>query len=71
MSFEYYSKWWATAKTNLQELIAKDEFIRKTTKEVKDRSLANQLLGGLYSKYSLIVQDVGTCLDQMCQVLLS
>ncbi|RZC41158.1 hypothetical protein BDFB_011658 [Asbolus verrucosus] len=68
MSYEYYSKWWAGTKHNLEKLIQKDaELVKMTNQRVKDRTLANQLVGGLYAKYSMLVQDLGTILDQMAQ----
>ncbi|EFA06079.1 IQ and AAA domain-containing protein 1-like [Tribolium castaneum] len=68
MSFEYYSKWWAGTRNALEQLRAKDEiFVKATDKKLRDRNLASHLIGGLYAKYSMMVQDLGTILDQMAQ----
>ncbi|CAG9764661.1 unnamed protein product [Ceutorhynchus assimilis] len=67
MSFEYYTNWWIQSKKNLEELNNKDEGIRAKFKPITDRNLANQLIGGLYTHYSLLVQDLSACVDQMAQ----
>lgn len=67
MSHDYYSKWWAATKENLEKLFIKDVDIVKLADKQKSRPLANQLIGGLYAKYCLLVQDLGTVLDQMAQ----
>lgn len=68
MSFEYYSKWWAGTRETLEALVAKDATIMASKKSIKSRVIANQLVGGLYAKYSMVVQDLGVILDQMAQV---
>jgi hypothetical protein len=69
MSYEYYSKWWAGTRENLERLIARDAgFVAATHKNIKDRNLASHLVGGFYAKYCMLVQDLGTILDQMAQV---
>ncbi|KAL1501910.1 hypothetical protein ABEB36_007143 [Hypothenemus hampei] len=65
MSFEYYTTWWIKSKKNLEDLNNRDEAIRKKFKPINDRNLANNLIGGLYTKYSMLVQDLCACVDQM------
>lgn len=67
MSFEYYSKWWVISKKHLEKLYATDELFRKRAKPINDRFMANELIGGLYAKYCLLVQELDACLDQMAQ----
>lgn len=68
MSFESYTNWWIKSKQKLEDLQAGDETIRKKFKPINDRNLANALIGGLYAKYSRLVQELTVCLDQMAQV---
>ncbi|KAJ8963742.1 hypothetical protein NQ314_005411 [Rhamnusium bicolor] len=67
MSFEYYTKWWIKAKQKFEDLYAKDDAFMKKQRPLKDRKLTSKLLGGLYVNYSLIVQEIDACLDQMAQ----
>lgn len=70
MSIESYDKWWILTKHQLEELRAYEEVKRKKMKEpVQDRNKAIRILGDLYARYSMIVQQLDLCLDQMCQVL--
>lgn len=69
MSFQYYNTWWIKAKKDLENLFQRDETIRKTFKPINDRNLANSLIGGMYARYSVVVQALSTCLDQLAQVL--
>lgn len=68
MSWKLYSKWWITTKNQLQKLSEKEKELIQTTKSTKDRPFASCLVGGLYAKYCMIVQEIDECLDQMCQV---
>lgn len=71
MSYEYYSKWWAGTRSALEALRARDEvFVKATDKKLRNRNLASHLIGGLYAKYSMLIQDLATILDQMAQVCL-
>ncbi|CAH1159710.1 unnamed protein product [Phaedon cochleariae] len=67
MSFEYYTNWWIASKKQLENLWIRDEIFRKKAKPINDRCLANMLIGGMYAKYSMLVQDIDACLDQMAQ----
>ncbi|KAJ8919460.1 hypothetical protein NQ315_016560 [Exocentrus adspersus] len=67
MSFEYYVDWWITARNKFDDLYQRDEAWRNKAKPLKDRKLANKLLGGFYVKYSTLVQELDTCLDQIAQ----
>lgn len=67
MSFRYYSKWWVATKENLEKLFVKDSDVMELAEKQKNRSLANQLIGGIYAKYCILLQDLGTILDQMAQ----
>ncbi|XP_050296762.1 IQ and AAA domain-containing protein 1-like [Anthonomus grandis grandis] len=67
MSFEYYTNWWIKSKKKLEDLTSRDEEIRKKYKPITDRNLANELIGGMYAKYSMLVQDLCACVDQMAQ----
>lgn len=69
MSNESYDKWWIVTKRQLEELRAYEEAKRKKMKEpVQDRYRAVRILGDLYARYSMVVQELDLCLDQMCQV---
>lgn len=68
MSRESYSKWWIKSKRELKELQDLDRYTRATTKKTNNRFIANNLLGGLYGRYCIMVQNLGTCVDQLCQV---
>lgn len=67
MSFEYYVNWWITARNKFDDLYQQDEQWRQKKKPIKDRKLANKLLGGFYAKYSMLVQELDACLDQIAQ----
>lgn len=69
MSFPYYNTWWIKSKKDLEDLFQRDETIRKTFKPINDRNLANSLMGGMYARYSMVVQALCTCLNQLAQVL--
>lgn len=69
MSFESYSKWWIKTKAQLEKLQDLDKQTIKTAKPTKNRALAFHLVSGMFSRYSMIVQEIDTCLDQMCQVI--
>ena len=69
MSFEYYSKWWAGTREVLEDLVARDAvFVAATDQKLKNRNIASHQVGGLYAKYCMLVQDLGTILDQLAQV---
>lgn len=68
MSFKSYSKWWIKTKGQAQELWEQDQFAIKKAKATKKRPLAFNLVSGLYARYAMLVQEIDTCLDQMCQV---
>lgn len=68
MSFESYTKWWIKTKKEIEKLHELDKQVMKTTKPTKDRKLAFHLVSGMYSRYSMLVQEIDTCLDQMAQV---
>ncbi|XP_017770546.1 PREDICTED: IQ and AAA domain-containing protein 1-like [Nicrophorus vespilloides] len=67
MSTESYAKWWIKTKKGLENVREYDEAMKKM-ESVKDRSIASRLIGGLYARYCMIIQDIDACLDQMCQV---
>ncbi|XP_030750135.1 dynein regulatory complex protein 11-like [Sitophilus oryzae] len=67
MSFEYYTNWWIRSRKSLDELNQYDENMGKKFKTINDRSLANDLIGGLYAKYCMMVQDLCACVDQLAQ----
>lgn len=70
MSNASYCKWWIVTKQQLLELREYEEIKRKKMKEpIQDRNKAVRILGDLYARYSMIVQELDLCLDQMCQVL--
>lgn len=68
MSFEYYTNWWIKSQKNLEYLNEKDALVKNKFKPIADRNLANELIGGMYTKYSMLVQDLCACVDQMAQV---
>lgn len=67
MSTEFYSKWLVKTKGDLEKVMNYDQELLKLG-SIKDRSLANHLIGGLYARYSMVVQELDACLDQMVQV---
>ncbi|XP_060528387.1 dynein regulatory complex protein 11-like [Cylas formicarius] len=67
MSFEYYTKWWIKSRKDLETLTQQDEKARDKFKQTKDRNLTRDLIGGLYAKYCMLVQNLITCLDQLAQ----
>lgn len=67
MSFKYYVNWWIKNKKELEELEKiNKEFLTKAG-DVKERSIANKLVGGLYARYCMLVQELDLCLDQLAQ----
>lgn len=68
MSFKSYTKWWIKTKGQTQQLWEQDEFAIKKSKVTKKRPIAFNLVSGLYARYAMLVQEIDTCLDQMCQV---
>lgn len=73
MSNASYNKWWVVTKKQLEELKAYEEGRRKYTKDttIKERVKGMRVLGDLYCRYSLIVQELDLCLDQMIQVCMN
>lgn len=69
MSFQHYNTWWIKSKKDLEDLFQRDETVRKNFKPINDRNLANSLIGGMYARYSVVVQALCTCLDQLAQVV--
>lgn len=69
MSFESYSKWWIKTKDQVEKLQNFDNVTMQVAKPTKNRALAFNLVSGLYCRYSMTVQEIDTCLDQMCQVI--
>lgn len=69
MSFQYYSNWWILKKQQLEELYERDRNVAVAGRILKDKNVTTQLLGGLYAEYSMVVQEIDTCLDQLAQVL--
>lgn len=68
MSHESYNHWWIATKKQLEDLVIRDKITQQTTKMTKVRTIANHLVGGMYARYALIVQDLAACLDQNCLV---
>lgn len=68
MSFKYYVNWWIKNKRELEELKKQDDNFLTKVGDVKERSIANKLVGGLYAKYCMLVQELDLCLDQLAQV---
>ncbi|XP_018330984.1 dynein regulatory complex protein 11-like [Agrilus planipennis] len=67
MSNESYIKWWIDTKKRYNNLIEQDNVITKSAKDIKKRNLANKLVGGVYIKYCLLVQEIDACADQLLQ----
>lgn len=67
MSFKYYNTWWIQSKKKLEELTEKDKDFLANYPKCNNRSIANKLVGGLYTEYALLVQQLDACLDQLCQ----
>lgn len=68
MSFEYYSHWWILTKQQLEELYERDKKTTVPGRLLRSKNVATQLLGGLFAEYSIIVQEIDACLDQLAQV---
>ncbi|KAK5647339.1 hypothetical protein RI129_002231 [Pyrocoelia pectoralis] len=57
MSDESYNTWWIVTKKQLRDLRIKDAILEKSfTSPIKDRNTAKTLIGGLFTRYSLIAQ---------------
>lgn len=68
MSFDSYSKWWIVTKGKLAKLREREMKQLANNPELNDRPLVTKLVGGLYARYLIIVQEIDTCLDQLAQV---
>lgn len=68
MSHEAYSKWWILTKKQLEDLRVYEDNLIATTKLKTIRNEGVALVGGLYARYAMVVQEIDTCLDQICQV---
>lgn len=68
MSHKSYTKWWIASKAQLEDVRIRDQIAQDNLKEIKSRSIANNLVGGLFARYSMVVQNLTACLDQYCQV---
>lgn len=69
MSFKSYTKWWIKTKAETQQLWQLDQTAIQKAKTTKKRNIAFNLVSGLYARYATLVQEIDTCLDQMCQVI--
>ncbi|KAF7270092.1 hypothetical protein GWI33_016918 [Rhynchophorus ferrugineus] len=67
MSFEFYTDWWIQSRKALDDLTQYDDAKRAKFKPITDRNVASALVGGLYTKYCMLVQDLCACVDQMAQ----
>ncbi|KAF2885219.1 hypothetical protein ILUMI_20938 [Ignelater luminosus] len=68
MSHESYNRWWIATKKQLEDLVIRDKITQQTAKATKVRVIANHLVGSLYARYAVIVQDLAACLDQNCLI---
>ncbi|KAK9869258.1 hypothetical protein WA026_003009 [Henosepilachna vigintioctopunctata] len=67
MSFKYYTNWWIKNKAELEDLTKKDNAFLRIPNEVKERQIANKLVGGMYARYCMLVKELDICLDQLAQ----
>ncbi|KAB0803382.1 hypothetical protein PPYR_00352 [Photinus pyralis] len=66
MSDEFYNTWWITTKKQLKDLRIRDAVLEKScSSPITDRNIAKFFIGGLFTQYSLIVQNLCGCFDML------